>query len=210
MFIPLLLERHSRDLALLANHFTQGTEVYDFWLRLRALLAEIVGESMLPQQLTYGRFEDIYTRSIHFLNNYLKKRDLTETQKEMIGAFLDHWQWTREALKQTIDSPRSFFTPAELKLARQYHLDNADLQKLSGLHLFGSEVEDVFEYVGGMKLRRDDRKTRMWVRNSDCCYTQTLRDFTFVVFYRKGQPVKLIKADRQPFADIPSAVSPSS
>ncbi len=75
---------------------------------------------------------------------------------------------------------------------------------LAPLALQPYEIKPVFEFLGAIKLRCDDKHRRVWVRVSDSVYIQSWQDYRFYIEYKKGEYVRLIGAER----DIACTVQP--
>lgn len=209
MSLPRLLEIHAQDLTTIAGKFNPGLERYKFWLQLREVFSLILNGGIQRQERAYYCFENVYRDSIPILQAAAYDLRYTKDQRDAINTFLDQWQGIRESLRETIPSRRSYFSPAEIKLARSNFLDGYDLQVLSGLCLLPAEMEDVFQFVSGMKLRCDLARTRVWQRNSDVVYSQTVRDCRVYVSYKRGV-VTLLRAERIFSHDAAESLSESS
>lgn len=197
MFLPKVIEQQISRLVSLAREFDSHAESNEFWLRLRSLVKRILSADMIGRDTLWNQFEDLYTASSCIITTALHSHDYDLSQKQAISAFADQWQWTRELLRAHLSPTRSFFRLAELKLARSYHLNTHDLQVLSSLCLLPEEIEEVFEFVGGVKLRSDEKRNRKWLSTSDCIYEQTWRDCRFTFFYKFREPIRLLRAERE-------------
>ena len=196
MTLPKSLEQQVQCLVAEAKKFDPQIEVYEFWLQLRVLLSVILYGNAREREIAWRRFEAVYTKAVGVSITALHGQRYNSAQKHMIDSFLDHWQGARELVRSVIARPRRVFKPDDVSLAAQYFLDSNDLEILGALGLQPHEIKPVFEFIGAIKLRCDDKKRRIWHSVSDSVYIQSWQDCRFVISYKQGRFVRLISAER--------------
>lgn len=207
MTLPKPLELQVQRLVVDAKQFDPQIEVCEFWLKLRELLSVTLHGDSKEREIAWCRFEALYTRLVGVSITALHGYYYSFAQKQMIESFLDQLQGTRELVRSIIARPRGSFKPAEVSFAAQNFLNGNDLLILAPLLLQPHEIKPIFEFLGAIKLRCDDKRRRVWAGGSDSVYIQSWQDCRFYIEYKKGEYVRLIGAERDIACTVQQQIS---